>query len=153
MCGRLPFYAQEHEQMFELIIRGELRFPSRLSQEAKSLLTGLLVKDPLQRLGGGPDDAIEITHHPFFGSIDWQRLYNKEIEPPFKPLVTSDTDTSYFDTTFTSEPVQLTPPPVRAGPLDTVAEEEEMIQQNFTHFSYKHEASPRQHQQAVEMME
>ncbi|CAJ0961967.1 unnamed protein product, partial [Mesorhabditis belari] len=150
MCGRLPFYAQEHEQMFELIIRGELRFPSRLSNEAKSLLSGLLVKDPLQRLGGGPDDAIEITHHPFFASIDWQRLYNKEIDPPFKPLVTSDTDTSYFDTTFTSEPVQLTPPPVRNGPLDTVAEEEELIQQNFTQFSYKHDSSPRQ--QAVEMM-
>ena len=30
--------------------------------------------------------------------------------PPFKPQVTSDTDTRYFDEQFTREPVQLTPP-------------------------------------------
>lgn len=34
-----------------------------------------------------------------------------QIEPPFKPQVTSDTDTRYFDKVFTGESVQLTPPP------------------------------------------
>lgn len=136
MCGRLPFYSKDHKKLFELIMIGELRFPNKLSPEAKSLLGGLLVKDPTQRLGGGPEDALEITQHDFFAPIDWQKLYNKEIEPPFKPLVQSDTDTSYFDKEFTSEPVQLTPPPARAGPLATVTEELEDMQNNFVQFSF-----------------
>ena len=49
MCGRLPFYARDHERLFELILTGVVRFPTRLSPEAKSLLSGLLVKKPTQR--------------------------------------------------------------------------------------------------------
>jgi hypothetical protein len=33
----------------------------------------------------------------FFKPIDWDKLYRKEIDPPFKPRVQSDTDTCYFD--------------------------------------------------------
>lgn len=140
MCGRLPFFSKDHKRLFELIMASELRFPSKISQEAKQLLQGLLVKDPAQRLGGGADDALEITQQPFFASIDWPRLYNKEIEPPFKPLVQSETDTTYFDREFTSEPVQLTPPPVRAGPLSTLSEVDEM-QTNFVQFSFHNESA------------
>jgi len=49
MCGRLPFYNQDHERLFELILMEEIRFPRTLSPEAKSLLAGLLKKDPKQR--------------------------------------------------------------------------------------------------------
>lgn len=50
MCGRLPFYNQDHERLFELILMEEIRFPKSLAPEAKELLTGLLKKDPKQRL-------------------------------------------------------------------------------------------------------
>ncbi|KAI2591034.1 AKT2 isoform 5, partial [Pan troglodytes] len=46
--GRLPFYNQDHERLFELILMEEIRFPRTLSPEAKSLLAGLLKKDPKQ---------------------------------------------------------------------------------------------------------
>ena len=49
MCGRLPFYNQDHERLFELILMEEIRFPRTLSPEAKALLAGLLKKDPKQR--------------------------------------------------------------------------------------------------------
>lgn len=49
MCGRLPFYNQDHERLFELIVMEEIRFPRNLTPEAKALLTGLLRKDPKQR--------------------------------------------------------------------------------------------------------
>ena len=97
MCGRLPFYAEKHEQLFELILRGQLRYPSRLSPPAKDLLAGLLVKNPNRRLGGGPEDWREIQCAEFFKPIDWDKLYRKEIEPPFKPQLRSDVDTQYFD--------------------------------------------------------
>lgn len=49
MCGRLPFYSKDHEKLFELILTGTIRFPSKLTAPARTLLTGLLVKDPNQR--------------------------------------------------------------------------------------------------------
>lgn len=43
------------------------------------------------------------------------------MSPPFKPQVTSDTDTRYFDSEFTGESVELTPPDA-AGPLGSIQE-------------------------------
>ena len=50
-----------------------------------------------------------------------------QIEPPFKPQVTSDTDVSYFDKEFTGESVKLTPPENYSGqdPLNVIDEEGE----------------------------
>ncbi|KAM7385378.1 hypothetical protein PAMP_001465 [Pampus punctatissimus] len=78
MCGRLPFYNQDHEKLFELILMEDIKFPRTLSADAKSLLSGLLIKDPNKRLGGGPDDAKEIMRHSFFSGIDWQDVYDKK---------------------------------------------------------------------------
>ncbi|KAA8583603.1 hypothetical protein FQN60_014811, partial [Etheostoma spectabile] len=49
MCGRLPFYNQDHEKLFELILMEDIKFPRTLSSDAKSLLSGLLIKDPNKR--------------------------------------------------------------------------------------------------------
>uniref|UniRef100_A0A8C1ULZ4 non-specific serine/threonine protein kinase n=1 Tax=Cyprinus carpio TaxID=7962 RepID=A0A8C1ULZ4_CYPCA len=110
MCGRLPFYNQDHERLFELILMEEIRFPRNLSPEAKALLAGLLKKDPKQRLGGGPDDAKEVMTHKFFSSMNWQDVLQKKLIPPFKPQVTSETDTRYFDDEFTAQTITVTPP-------------------------------------------
>ena len=61
MCGRLPFYNQDHERLFELILMEEIRFPRTLGPEAKSLLAGLLKKDPKQRLSS--ENTGEVTVH------------------------------------------------------------------------------------------
>uniref|UniRef100_A0A673J8W1 non-specific serine/threonine protein kinase n=1 Tax=Sinocyclocheilus rhinocerous TaxID=307959 RepID=A0A673J8W1_9TELE len=110
MCGRLPFYNQDHEKLFELILMEDIKFPRTLSADAKSLLSGLLIKDPNKRLGGGPDDAKEIMRHSFFAGIDWQDVYDKKLMPPFKPQVSSETDTRYFDEEFTAQMITITPP-------------------------------------------
>lgn len=103
MCGRLPFYNRDHDILFTLILCDEVKFPRTLSADARELLAGLLVKDPSRRLGGGPDDAMQIMKHPFFSCINWTDLVQKKIPPPFKPQVTSDTDVRYFDTEFTGK--------------------------------------------------
>ncbi|XP_053238652.1 RAC-gamma serine/threonine-protein kinase isoform X1 [Podarcis raffonei] len=130
MCGRLPFYNQDHEKLFELILMEDIKFPRTLSSDAKSLLSGLLIKDPNKRLGGGPDDAKEIMRHSFFTGVNWQDVYDKKVVlkfhvlvphfltrvlqkllvPPFKPQVTSETDTRYFDEEFTAQTITITPP-------------------------------------------
>lgn len=57
----------------------EVKFPRTISEEARSLLSGLLHKDPTRRLGGGPDDVREIQTHPFFASINWTDLVQKKV--------------------------------------------------------------------------
>ena len=71
---------QDHEIMFENILMEEVRFPRQISTEAKDLLEGLLVKDPVKRLGGGPDDAKEIMQHVFFASINWKDLEERKVD-------------------------------------------------------------------------
>lgn len=66
----------------------------------------MLVRDPKHRLGSGPDDSKEIKKHAFWNEIDWDKLLNKQIKPPFKPAVESESDVSNFDPNFTNqEPV------------------------------------------------
>jgi len=134
MCGRLPFYNRDPEVLFQLILMEEIRFPRTLSENAKSLLGGLLIKDPKRRLGGGEEDAREIMIHPYFAHINWQELLEKKMQPPFKPQVTSETDTRYFDEQFTREPVQLTPP--EATSCSMMMTDEDLPY--FESFSYQH---------------
>ncbi|GLH15517.1 RAC serine/threonine-protein kinase [Gryllus bimaculatus] len=138
MCGRLPFYNRDHDVLFTLILMEDVKYPRTLSNEAKELLGGLLIKDPNRRLGGGVEDAKEIMAHPFFSCINWTDLEQKKIPPPFKPQVTSDTDTRYFDSEFTGESVELTPPE-HGEHLNSIAEEHE--QPYFQQFSYQDMAS------------
>jgi hypothetical protein len=37
------------------------------------------VKDPIKRLGGGPNDAKDIMQHVFFASINWKDLEEKKV--------------------------------------------------------------------------
>ncbi|XP_052766750.1 RAC serine/threonine-protein kinase-like isoform X2 [Mya arenaria] len=122
MCGRLPFYNRDHDVLFELILLEQVRFPRTLSEDAKNLLGCMLVKNPKERLGGSERDVLDIMGHPFFKNVNWQDLVEKKIPPPFKPQVTSETDTRYFDETFTAEPVALTPPMV-SHHLESIQEE------------------------------
>jgi len=110
LCGHLPFYNRNHEVLFELILKEEIRLPSHLSASAKDLLSRLLCKDPKNRIGGGEDDGHDVMHHPFFYNIDWKALYNLEIPAPFVPKVSGEADVSNFDPQFTTEVVQITPP-------------------------------------------
>lgn len=101
LTGLPPFYSQNINIMYQKILNSELRFPSYVSSEAQSLLDGLLTRDPTKRLG--TSDAAEIKKHPFFRSIDWDKLFKKEVEPTFKPKVKSEADISQIDPVFTSE--------------------------------------------------
>ena len=68
------------------------------------------LQSPLERLGCHPETGFaDIQSHPFFRSIDWDLLYNKQISPPYKPRVQSEMDLEHFDPQFTNEPVLLTP--------------------------------------------
>jgi len=56
----------------------------------------LLNRNPKHRLGA-KGDAAELKAHPFFEGINWDALLRKEIPPPFKPVLKSESDVSNFD--------------------------------------------------------
>ena len=85
--GIPPFYSQNVNEMYRKIQEAPLLFPPNLSNACKDLITKLLERDPKKRMGSKDDDFKEIQKHAFFKSIDWQKLYNKEIEAPYKPSV------------------------------------------------------------------
>ncbi|CEN60066.1 Putative Serine/threonine-protein kinase sck1 [Aspergillus calidoustus] len=101
-CGWSPFYAEDTQQMYKNIAFGKVRFPrDALSTEGRNFVKGLLNRNPKHRLGA-KGDAKELMAHPFFHDIDWEALSRKEVIPPFKPKLKSDTDTSNFDPEFTN---------------------------------------------------
>ncbi|XP_071531807.1 ribosomal protein S6 kinase alpha-2 isoform X3 [Panulirus ornatus] len=102
LTGALPFQGANRKETMTLILKAKLGMPPYLSPEAQSLLRALFKRNPANRLGAGPEGVEELKRHPFFASIDWNKLYSKEIEPPFKPAVSKADDTFYFDQEFTT---------------------------------------------------
>ncbi|CAM9566566.1 unnamed protein product, partial [Phaeothamnion confervicola] len=105
LTGLPPFYCQERERLFEKIRRGQLSYPTYLSEQAQGILQGLLTRDPSKRLGSSDDDAEEVKRHPFFAGTDWPRVMRRGVAPPWEPTVVGSLDTSQFDREFTSMPI------------------------------------------------
>lgn len=127
LSGLPPFYSENTNEMYQKILSDPLRFGDEISPDARSLLTGLLTRDPQQRLG--VTGAESIKSHPFFAKhIDFKKLMQKKIQPPFKPNVESAADTSNFDPDF-----------LREQPMDSVVEDSHLsqtVQAQFANFSY-----------------
>ncbi|XP_005083070.1 ribosomal protein S6 kinase alpha-2 isoform X2 [Mesocricetus auratus] len=102
LTGSLPFQGKDRKETMALILKAKLGMPQFLSVEAQSLLRALFKRNPCNRLGAGIDGVEEIKRHPFFVTIDWNKLYRKEIKPPFKPAVGRPEDTFHFDPEFTA---------------------------------------------------
>ena len=101
-CGWSPFYAEDTQQMYKNIAFGKVRFPrDALSNEGRNFVKGLLNRNPAHRLGA-KGDAEELMAHPFFNDVDWSKLSKKMMNPPFKPKLKGELDTSNFDPEFTN---------------------------------------------------
>ncbi|XP_065174796.1 ribosomal protein S6 kinase 2 beta-like [Sycon ciliatum] len=101
LTGALPFQGENRKATMTMILKAKLAMPQFLSPEAQSLLRLLFKRNPVNRLGYGPDGIKNIKAHAFFRVIDWDRLYGREVDPPFKPAVHKEF-TFYFDPEFTN---------------------------------------------------
>ncbi|XP_043286910.1 uncharacterized protein [Venturia canescens] len=106
LTGQSPFSGCDEDELFWSICNERPFIPRYLSQEAMDVLICLLEKD-----AGKRPPAHEISIHPFFHSLAWDRLERRQLEPPFKPALEHTLDTRYFDTAFTAERPRLTPVP------------------------------------------
>ncbi|XP_067578441.1 ribosomal protein S6 kinase alpha-6 isoform X4 [Pseudorca crassidens] len=101
LTGTLPFQGKDRNETMNMILKAKLGMPQFLSAEAQSLLRMLFKRNPANRLGSEGVD--EIKRHLFFANIDWNKLYKREVQPPFKPASGKPDDTFCFDPEFTAK--------------------------------------------------
>src|SRR6201992_4410363 len=104
-----PCRGEDEDEIYDAILADEPLYPIHMPRDSVAILQKLLTREPELRLGSGPTDAAEVMSQPFFRNINWDDIYHKRVQPPFLPTIKSATDTSNFDSAFTSVTPVLTP--------------------------------------------
>lgn len=88
VLGKTPFKGKNVQSLYREIIKKDLDFGDKgtISFSCKDIITKLLKKSPLNRLGskGGLD---EVLSHPWFAEINIPEMLKHKIMPPYKPLI------------------------------------------------------------------
>lgn len=111
-----PFRGEDEDEIYDAILADEPLYPIHMPRDSVSILQKLLTREPEARLGSGPTDAQEIMSHAFFRNVNWDDVAEKKNDAPFLPQIRNATDTSNFDSEFTSVTPVLTP--VQSGTFD-----------------------------------
>jgi protein kinase A len=99
LCGFTPFWdSGSPVKIYENILRGKVKYPPYLHNDAVDLLSQLITSDLTKRLGnlhGGPDD---VKNHAWFAEVTWDRLARKDIDAPYIPPIRGGQgDASQYD--------------------------------------------------------
>jgi len=105
LTGKIPFPIKRGVKLNMTIYEQGVNYPSILTKSAKDLIQKLLILNPSERLGSGPNGSENVKNHPYFKGVIWKDVLQKKIKPPFIPKLKNDTDLKYFDTMFTDEPI------------------------------------------------
>eukprot|EP01063_Lacrimia_lanifica_P005224 TRINITY_DN12_c2_g1_i1.p1 TRINITY_DN12_c2_g1~~TRINITY_DN12_c2_g1_i1.p1 ORF type:complete len:629 (+),score=292.37 TRINITY_DN12_c2_g1_i1:68-1954(+) len=106
VVGIPPFYIQNVNQMYHLILNKPLEFPTFVSADLKDILKKLLERDPTRRMCS----IDELTAHPFFADagVDFDAMARRELKPEFVPSIhDGESDVKYFDKEFTQQSTEL----------------------------------------------
>uniref|UniRef100_A0A6B2L8U3 Protein kinase domain-containing protein n=1 Tax=Arcella intermedia TaxID=1963864 RepID=A0A6B2L8U3_9EUKA len=102
LTGWAPFYTKDVQKMYKLKTTARIGVPDYVSPDAKKLILRLLDRNPDTRL----TDPDKIKAHPWFSGINWDQLLRKEVEPPFKPQLTSSHSIEMFDQDFIQKSIE-----------------------------------------------
>lgn len=103
LIGCVPFFGETPEELFAHTVNDDIEWPTEDDEQAppedaKALITALLQQNPRDRLG--ITGAQELKEHPYFKDVDWNSLLRQKAQ--FVPQLSSDDDTSYFDSNYYS---------------------------------------------------
>ena len=80
--GSTPFKAKTEKEILENIKNLKYSFDdteNKIPDEAKDLISKILVKDPRKRIGYNSKDYSEIKNHPFFNGINFENLEFEDV--------------------------------------------------------------------------
>jgi serine/threonine protein kinase len=103
LVGHVPFYDQNTNKLFRMIMHDDVNFPLMTPIHAKDLITQLMDRNPQTRLGSGDKDVEEVMAHPFFAPLKSDDVLAKKIPPEWTPDIRSADDTHLFDEEYTAE--------------------------------------------------
>ncbi|KAI0657734.1 kinase-like protein [Cubamyces menziesii] len=99
LYGSPPFYEPNISPavLHERIVQGTppIKWPA-FHLNAKDLIIKLMVRDPSRRLGNNQNGKGDVFVHRWFREVDWEKLVNKEIRPPYIPQFSDEGDTNAF---------------------------------------------------------
>ncbi|XP_056435763.1 rhodopsin kinase GRK1 [Gadus chalcogrammus] len=75
----------DRDTMKERILNRVVTYPETFSENSKSLCDALMAKEVEKRLGFKDNNCDELRGHPFFSEINWRKLNEGLLSPPFVP--------------------------------------------------------------------
>uniref|UniRef100_A0A8C9X0F4 Ribosomal protein S6 kinase n=1 Tax=Sander lucioperca TaxID=283035 RepID=A0A8C9X0F4_SANLU len=122
LTGAPPFTGENRKKTIDKILKCKLSLPPYLTQEARDLLKKVITKYK------NPAAVYCVSKaHPFFRHTNWDDLFARKVEPPFKPYLQSADDVSQFDSKFTSQT------PVDSPDDSTLSESANQVFLGFTY--------------------
>ncbi|KAI9342288.1 kinase-like domain-containing protein, partial [Obelidium mucronatum] len=84
VSGKTPFGDDSSEQIYENITEMKIKWHPAIKGPCKDIIKRLLEPDPTKRLGT-LGDGDEIRAQPFYAKINWQKVEERKMNPPFLP--------------------------------------------------------------------
>ena len=106
MLTGFPPFKEKNKNLNIQIYNREIYHHKKISDLTFDLIKKLLIIKPEKRLGYN-FDLKEIQSHPYFNDVNWDFVYQKKIEPPFKPYFNNFEDVGNFDPMFTDENIDI----------------------------------------------
>lgn len=85
LSGIFPNYNGDIAKQWRGYEDNDIKISKGISKSARSLIQGLLNKDPSKRLGVRSIE--DIKSHKWFREVDWNDIKAKSITPPFRPSI------------------------------------------------------------------
>ena len=85
LTGKSPFHSGNGKQATkDKILRGKFSTPRIMTPDAVDFCRKVM-RRPIPRRLGSRRGAGEIKEHPFFAETDWNKVIERQYEPPFFP--------------------------------------------------------------------
>lgn len=97
IVGYPPFADDNPFMVYRSILSGKIKFPSKVSMAARTVINGFLTGNRINRLGCGKRGLQSLTKLTFFKGVDWPTVASLQVVPPMLPIIKSEGDTSNFD--------------------------------------------------------
>jgi CRP-like cAMP-binding protein len=99
LVGQSPFYLYGTDQvsLFKRIVMVKYQCPSKVSEDARDVIKKLLTRRQASRIGNLSRGHLDIQDHPWFASLDFEKLNNRKLRSPWRPKLTNPLDSRNFD--------------------------------------------------------